>query len=128
MPEVESKENKQLFEELCHDQYNKEIMRFFARHPYTHFDKQVLIGGLGLSNTRRVELALENLAKQKLLEVRNGHGAPLYWLTKREPVHSAIKSVLAPKVHKPEDTRDCMAMMQLIMPLIPCSVMVPAAK
>ena len=52
MPEVEFKENKKLITELCQDRYNSEILRFFARHPYTRFDKQVLIGGLGLSDTR----------------------------------------------------------------------------
>jgi len=128
MPEVEFKENKKLITELCQDRYNSEILRFFARHPYTLFDKQVLIGGLGLSDTRRVELALENLARQKLLEMKNGHGAPLYWLTKHEPVHSAIKSALDPKVHKTGDALDHLSMMQLIMPLSHCPVMAACAK
>ena len=100
MPEVEFKENKQLVEELCHDQYNNEILRFFSRHPHARFDKQVLTGGLGLSDTRRIELVLDILAGQKLLEKRSGHGALLYWLTRHEPAHSAIKSFLAPKVPK----------------------------
>jgi hypothetical protein len=128
MSEVEFKENKQLVEELCRDHYHSEILRFFARHPYARFDKQVLIGGLGLSDTHRIEMALEDLSGWKLLETKSGHGAPLYWLTRHEPVQSAIKSVLAPKVHQSGDTRDCMAMMQLIMPLSPCPVMVPSAK
>ena len=122
MPEVEFKENKQLVEELCHDQYNNEILRFFSRHPYARFDKQVLIGGLGLSDTRRIELALDILAGQKLLEKRSGHGAPLYWLTRHEPAHSAIKSSLAPIVQRTGDVLDRLCMMQLIMPLNPCPV------
>ncbi|RJO62466.1 MAG: hypothetical protein C4542_03870 [Dehalococcoidia bacterium] len=128
MLEVEFKENKQLVEELCRNQYHREILRFFARHPYARFDKQVLLGGLGLSDTHRVEMSLEALSGQKLLETRGGRGTPLYWLTRREPVHGAIKSVLTPEVHQPGDNRDRMAMMQLIMPLSPCSVMVPASK
>ncbi len=122
MPEFEFKENKRLVEELCRDQYNSEILRFFARHPYTRFDKQVLISGLGLSDVHHIETALEDLSRRKLLETKSGHGAPLYWLARHEPVQSAIKSFLAPKVHKPEDRHDRMAMMQLIMPLRPCTV------
>ncbi len=122
MPEAEFKENKQLVEELCRAQYNSEILRFFSRHPYARFDKQVLIGGLGLSDTRRIELALDILAGQKLLEKRCGHGAPLYWLTRHEPVHSAIKSSLAHKVQRTGDALDRLCMMQLIMPLRPCPV------
>ena len=122
MPEVEFKQNKQLVEELCHDQYQSEILRFFARHPYARFDKQVLFGGLGLSDTRRIEQVLKELADQKLLEMKNGHGAPLYWLTRREPLHSAIKAVLTPRAHKAGDALDRLAMMQLIMPLNPCPV------
>jgi hypothetical protein len=128
MPEVEFKENKQLVEELCRDQYQSEILRFFARHPYARFDKQVLIGGLGLSDTRRIEQALEKLAGQKLLETKNGHGAPLYWLTRREPAHSAIKSVLLPRGHKAGDPLERLAMMQLIMPLSPCPAMTASIK
>ena len=90
MPEIEFKENTQLIEELCNDHYASEILRFFARHPYARFDKQVLIGGLGLSDNRRIEIALERLAKHKLLEIITGHGAPLYRLTKSEPLHSAV--------------------------------------
>ncbi len=128
MTEAEFKENKHLIEELCSDHYNNEILRFFARHPYAHFDKQVLIGGLGLSDTRRIELALYILAGQKLLETRSEHGAPLYWLTRHEPAHSAIKSSLAPKVQRTGDILDRLCMMQLTMPLSPCPVMVPSAK
>ena len=120
MPELEYKENQQLVEELCGDQYTGEILRFFARHPYARFDKQVLIGGLGLSDTRRIEVALEKLSTQKLLETKTGHGAPLYWLTRREPLHSAIKAAMAPKVRKSGEAFDRLAMMQLIMPLAPC--------
>ena len=120
MPELEFKENKQFVEELCHDQYNNEILRFFSRHPYARFDKQVLIGGLGLSDTRRIELALDILAGQKLLEKRSGHGTPVYWLTQSEPVHSAIKSVPILKVHQPRDNGDHMARMRLITPLRLC--------
>jgi hypothetical protein len=122
MPEVEFKANKQLVEELCRDHYHSEILRFFTRHPYARFDKQVLIGGLGLSDTNRVEVVLEALSGQKLLETKGGNGTPLYWLTRREPIHSAIKSVLTPKMHQPGDHQDRMAMMQLIMPLRPCPV------
>lgn len=128
MPESEFKENKQLIEELCHDQYNSEILRFFSRHPYARFDKQVLIGGLGLSNTRRIELGLDILAGQKLLETKSGHGAPLYWLTRHEPAHSAIKSALSPKSHKTGDDLGRLCMMQLIMPLSPCPVMAASTK
>ena len=128
MPEVEFKENKQLVEEFCRDQYHREILRFFARHPYARFDKQVLIGGLGLNDTHRVEVALEVLSRQKLLETKSGHGTSLYWLTSHEPVHSAIKSVFTSQVHQPGDNRDRMGMMQLIMPLSPCSVMVPTSQ
>jgi len=128
MPEFEFKENKQLVEELCHDQYNNEILRFFSRHPYARFDKQVLTGGLGLSDTRRIELALDILAGQKLLEKRSGHGAPLYYLTRHEPVHSAIKSALSPKIHKTDDALGRLCMMQLILPLNPCPVMAASTK
>jgi hypothetical protein len=128
MPEIEFKENKQLVTELCHDAYNGEILRFFARHPYARFDRQVLIGGLGLSDTVRTEAALENLSGRKLLETKNGRGAPLYWLTRREPVHSAIKSVLAPRTHKTGDTLDRVAIMQLIMPLSQSPVMAAPAQ
>ena len=123
MPEIEFKETTQLVEELCSDQYDSEILRFFARHPYAHFDKQVLIGGLGLSDTRRIERALDNLSSQKLLETRGGAGAPVYWLTRREPVHSAVKCVLSARSHKTGDALDRLAMMQLIMPLSPCPAM-----
>jgi predicted YcjX-like family ATPase len=128
MPEVEFKENKQLVAELCYDPYNSEILRFFSRHPYARFDRQVLISGLGLSDTARIEIALEDLSGRKLLETKNGHGAPLYWLTRREPVHSAIKSVLAPRTHKTGDALDRLAMMQLIMPLGTCPVMAASAQ
>jgi hypothetical protein len=128
MPEIEFKENKQLVTELCGDHYTSEILRFFARHPYARFDKQVLIGGLGLSDTRRIEVALENLAGRKLLETKNGHGAPLFWLTRREPLHSAIKSALAPRVRKTGEAFDRLAMMQLIMPLTPCPAVAASSK
>ena len=128
MPEFEFKENKLLVEELCRDQYNKEILRFFARHPYARFDKQVLVGGLGLSDTRRIQIALDNLAGRQLLETKNGHGAPLYWLTRREPLHSAIKSALAPRAYNTADTQDRLSMMQLIMPLSPCPVLAASSK
>lgn len=122
MPEIEFKESKRLVELLCRDQYHFEILRFFARHPYARFDKQVLTGGIGLSDTHRIETALEALSSQKLLETKGERGAPLYWLTSREPVHSAIKFVLTPKVHQQGDNRDHLAMIQLIMPLRPCPV------
>ena len=128
MPETEYKENKQHVEELCGDHYTSEILRFFARHPYARFDKQVLIGGLGLSDTQRIELALKNLSAQKLLETKNGHGAPLYWLTRREPLHSASNSALAPRVRKTGEAFDRLAMMQLIMPLAPCPTVATSAK
>jgi len=128
MPEAEFKENEQLVEELCHDRYNNEILRFFSRHPYTRFDKQVIIGGLGLSDTRRIELALDILTGQKLLEKRSRHGAPLYWLTQSEPVHSAIKYSFTPKVQRTGDVLDRLGMMQLIMPLNPCPVMAASTK
>ena len=128
MPEVEFKQNKQLVEELCHDQYYSEILRFFARHPYARFDKQVLTGGLGLSDTRRIEQTLKKLAEHKLLEVKPGHGSPLYWLTRHEPAHSAIASVFAPKTPKAGEVIDRLGMMQLIMPLSPCPVMAASTK
>lgn len=127
MPDVEFKENKQLIVELCNDRYNGAILRFFARHPYARFDKQVLISGIGLKDTRHIELALDNLAGQKLLETKSGHEAPLYWLTRREPLQSAIKSALAPRIQT-GDTREHLSMMQLIMPLTPCPVMASPAE
>jgi hypothetical protein len=128
MPEVEFKKNKQLVKELCLDRYNCEILRFFARHPYARFDKQVLIGGLGLSDARRLEKSLKQLAEEKLLEMKGEHGAPLYWLTRHEPAHSAIKAVFTPKTHEADDSTDRLGMMQLIMPLAPCPAMVASAQ
>lgn len=80
------------------------------------------MGGLGLSDSRRIETALENLAKHKLLEIKPGHGAPFYWLTKSEPMHSAVKLSLSPAPRKMGETFDRLAMMQLIMPLSPLPV------
>jgi hypothetical protein len=128
MSEIELKQHKMILEKLCQDHYNREIMRFFARHPYAHFDKQVLMGGLGLSDTKRIETALGVLSKEKLLETKNEFGAPLFWLTKNEPEHSVIKSSLGPKIYKTENTRDRLLMMQLIMPLSPCPATTSSIK
>jgi len=128
MPEIEFKENTQLIKELCRDHYASEILHFFARHPYARFDKQVLMGGLGLSDNRRIETALVNLSKHKMLEVKIGQGAPLYWLTKSEPLHSAVKLSLSPKLRKTGETFDRLAMMQLIMPLSPLPVTAGSAS
>jgi hypothetical protein len=122
MPEIEFKKTKQMIEDMCQDQYNREILRFFARHPYTHFDKQVLTDGLGLNDTRRIKTALEYLTKQQLLEIKSGRGAPLYWLTRCEPAQSAIRSFFPSKVRQTGDVADRLSMMQLSMPLIPCHV------
>ena len=128
MPEIEFKKNTQMIEELCRDQYASEILHFFSRHPYARFDKQVLMGGLGLSDSRRIETALENLAKHKLLEIKPGHGAPFYWLTKIEPLHSAVKLSLSPALRKTGETFDRLAMMQLIMPLSPLPATAGSAR
>ncbi len=119
MPDIEFKKNTQMIEELCRDHYASEILHFFSRHPYARFDKQVLMSGLGLSDNRRIEIALENLAKHKLLEMKPGDGAPFYWLTKSEPLHSAVKLSLSPKLRKTGETFDRLAMMQFMMPLNP---------
>jgi hypothetical protein len=128
MPEVEFKENAQLIEELCVDHYASEILRFFARHPYARFDKQVLIGGLGLSDNRRIEKTLGVLAEHKLLEIKNEQGSPLYWLTKKEPVNSAVKLSLSPRLRKTGEAFDRLAMMQLILPLTPLPVNAVSAR
>jgi hypothetical protein len=128
MAKDEFNKYKQLVEELCSDQYNNEIMLFFARHPYTRFDKQVLRVGLGLSDAHRIEMALEELSGRKLLETKNGHGVPLYWLTRHELLHSAIKSALAPKMNKMEDTPSRLSMLPPILPLIPCPEMAASTQ
>ena len=128
MPEIEFKEKTQLVEELCLDKYVCGILRFFARHPYARFDKQVLIGGLGLNDNRRIETALNNLAGHKLVEVNNNHGDPLYWLTKSEPLHTAIILSLSPEPRKPGEILDRLAMMQRIMPSNPCPLPVASAR
>jgi hypothetical protein len=125
---MEFKENTRLIEELCLDSYTCEILRFFARHPYARFDKHVLTGGLGLSDNRRMEKALVNLTGHKLLEIKNGHGAPLYWLTKNEPLHTAVIMALSPKLRNTGETFDRLAMMQLIMPLSQFPVTAASAK
>ncbi len=111
-----------MIEDLCQDQYNKEILRFFSRHPYTHFDKQVLTEVLGLNDINHIKTALEYLAKQQLLEIRSRHGAPLYWLTRCEPAQSAIKSVFTPRNQQTGDVSNKSSIMQLAMPLTLCQL------
>jgi hypothetical protein len=122
MPEIEFKEIKQLIENLCHDKYNREILRFFARHPYAHFDKKILSESLGLNDSCHIKTILEELAKQHLLEIKTGYGAHLYWLTRCEPAHSAVKSVFSSPSQKAGDAADRLSVMQLAMPLTLCSV------
>jgi predicted YcjX-like family ATPase len=128
MPEVEFKEKEQIVENLCHNQYNNEILRFFARHPYARFDKQVLIVGIGLSDVRRIEQALEDMVRQKILDTTIGQGAPFYWLVKREPTHSAVISALAPRIHKSGEAFSHLPMIQRVMPLNPCHSMATSSK
>ena len=128
MSEAEFKDSTKMIEELCLNQNNREILRFFSRHPYAKFDKQVLIGGLGLSDNHRIEASLKELTSKSLLETKGGDNPYLYWLTKREPVHSAVKSYLSPKTSKTADAIERTSMMQLIMPLISRPVMAASVR
>ena len=119
MPEVEFREETQLIEKLCCDQYSKEILRFFARHPNAHFDEQVLLGGLGLNDSRRIEKTLEHLSELNLIEIKAGHGLCIYWLTRRQPLQTAVRAFFA-LTNNPGDAPRHMDVMQLLMPLAAC--------
>jgi hypothetical protein len=69
-------------------------------------------------------MALEELAERKFLETKSGYGVPLFWLTKSEPLHSAIKSAFAQKMHNIKDTIGCLTMSQMVLTSSPCSAMV----
>jgi hypothetical protein len=116
MPEIEFNDASLLITELCRDHYIDSILRFFARHPFARFDKLVLLSSLGLGDAKRAEQALKTLRDQKLLETKKG-GTCLYWLTSREPAHTALTAQLAPKVSRTPEAVGRLDMMQLIMPL-----------
>jgi hypothetical protein len=121
MPEIEFHNAKLLIEELCRDHYLDTILRFFARHPYARFDQLVLLSSLGLGDGKRAEAAFKKLRDEKMLETKKG-GTCLYWLTRREPVHSAVTAELAPKINKVSQSIERLDMMQLIMPLASPSI------
>jgi hypothetical protein len=120
MPEVESKEDKLMIEKICEDEYDRVVLRYFARHPYTHFDEQVLFDGLGLNDSGRIERTLEHLSELKLLEIKAGHGLCIYWLTRQEPLQTAVRSFFALKNDKSNNTQERPDMMQFILPLASC--------
>jgi len=122
MPETEYKESKALVEELCRNKYNRELLLFLARHPYARFNRPVLVNGLGLSNAGDIEATLAGLIVRGMIETKasNGSSPSLYWLTRCEPAHSAIKAVFAPRTCRAEEAQPTIGIMQLTMPLVPC--------
>jgi len=123
MPETECKKTRDLVDELCCDSYNSELLRFLARHPHARFNRQALVSGLVLGDMRRIEQALSQLVNKGLIEIWNGNGFSLYWLTQHEPTHNLIRAVFESRgcsgSYNAAERVQPIGMMQLVMPLVP---------
>ena len=99
MSEVEITAAEKLITELCQDNYYGEVLRFFARHPFARFDRQVLVTTLGLKDKTRAERTLAELTQKALLENTPERDLSLYRLTRSEPMRSSVISTLTRTPH-----------------------------